>query len=167
MDLVTFWGLAFGIWTADLPALELRALATQAGLSSAAADRWDAIGTYSLKGERTVTTVKLYYEDTDSIADKVERKGGFGGRIFPNFLSIHALYRMADGPWKHKKLYSAARVGFWKVAKVRPQVVTIQVRSKMVFYSNDPIRFTVEEMERIYKPVSMRLTLKDGVPELK
>jgi hypothetical protein len=167
MDAITIWTVAVGIWAADLPSLELSALAKNVALPAGAAEKWDAIGTYTFKGGTAATTVKLYYADSDSIADKVERRGGFGiMRLYPNHFSIHAVYREGAGPWKHKKLYGAYRVGFWNVAKVKPDAVIIQVRSKMIIFSDSPIRFTDEELKRIYKPVPLRLTLKDGVPSL-
>ncbi len=167
MDVVAILSIAVSIWTVDLPALELRALAGQVVLPAHATEEWDAIGTFILKSEKAAdTTVKLYYFDTDSAAKKMERKGGMGF-IYPNYLSIHAVYREGDGPWKYKELYGVFRVGFWKVAEVKPEAVTIQVRSKAIIFSNDSIRFTDEELKRIYEPVPMQLTLKDGVPSLK
>ena len=70
MDLITAWTIAAGIWAADLPALELRALANQVALPTGAAEKWDAIGTFAIKG----TTVKLYFADTDSIAEKAAQE---------------------------------------------------------------------------------------------
>ena len=165
MAVVTVWTVVIGIWVADLPALELRTLAKQVRLPANAAEEWDAIGTYTLKGEKATTTVKLYYADSDSIAKKMERKRGMG-RIYPNSFSIHAVYREGDGSWKYKELYRVGRVGFWKVAEITPEVVTVQVRSKAIIFSNNPIHFTDEELKRMYEPASMQLTLKDGVPSL-
>jgi hypothetical protein len=167
MDVMTIGTVVVAIWAADLPALEIRALAKQVALPAGAAERWDVIGTYTIKERKATATVKLYYADSDSIADKVERKGGIGMRTYPNFFSIHAVYRNGDGPWKYTEMYRVARVGFWKVAEVKPDAVTLQVRSKLILFSNSPIRFTEEERRRIYEPVSMRLTVKDGIPELK
>ncbi len=167
MDMVRIWAIVFGIWAADLPAVELPAQSKQVVLPAGAADKWDAIGTYALKEESAATTLKLYYADSDSIADKAKRKGDLERRHYPNSFTIHAVYRVGDGPWKYKELFSAARVGFWKVTEVKPETITIQVRSKLILMSNSPIRFTDEEIGRIYKPAAMRLTLKEGTPVLK
>ena len=167
MNVITFWTIAIGVWAADLPALELRALAKQVALPTGAAEKWDAVGTYAIKEGKTTTTVKLYYADSDSIADKAERRGGVGIRTYPNFFSLQTVYREQGGLWKHKELYRVARVGFWKVAEVKPEAVTIQVRSKAIIYSNSPSRFADEELKRIYEPIPLRLTVKDGIPTLK
>ncbi len=167
MDVITIWTVAIGVWAADLPAIELRALGKQVALPAGAAEKWDAIGTYTIKQGKATTIVKLYFSDSDSIADKAERRGGIGMRTYPNFFSIHAVYREGDGPWKHKELYRVARVGFWKVSEVKPEAVTVQVRSKAIIFSNSPIRFTGEDLKRIFEPVPLRLTLTDGVPTLK
>jgi hypothetical protein len=168
MGVITIWTVAIAIYTAGLPSIELRAVAKQVALPARAAEEWDAIGTYVLKGKKVATTVKLYYVDSDSIADKEMRKGGFGGRIYPNHFSIHVVYREGNGPWKHKQLYGVYRVGFWKVADVKPDAITIQVRSKHLMFSEDVIRFRFsdEDLRRIYEPVPLRVTLKDGVPSL-
>jgi hypothetical protein len=165
MDMVTVWTVAVGIWATGFPAIELRALAKQLALPAGAAEEWDAIGTFTIRSEKAATTVKLYYADSDSIADKSGRGGGIRFRMYPNFFSIHAVYREGDAPWKHKVLYRAARVGFWKVAEVKPETVTLQVRSKARIPLDGP--FTDEELKRIYEPVALRLRLKDGLPALK
>src|SRR5262245_56204073 len=128
MDVMTIWTVVVGIWAADLPALELRTLATQVALPPGAAESWDAIGTYTIQDGKATATVRLYYDDTDSIADKAVRKGGWslGFRPYPNFFSIYAVYRNGDGPWKYKEMYKVARVGFWKVLEVKPDAVTLQ-----------------------------------------
>jgi len=167
MDVIAVWSVAFAILAADLPARELRALAKQINLPPGVADQWDAIGTYKLKRGQATTIVKLYYADSDSIAKKVERQGGVGFRPYPNFFSLHGVYRQGDGPWKHKKLYGVARAGFWKVTEVKPDAVTIQVRSKAIIFLNGSVRFSEAELKRMYKPVPMQLILKDGVPVLK
>jgi hypothetical protein len=158
---------AVSIWAADLQTQELGMLAKRVDLPPGATEEWDGIGTISLKGEKADTTIKLYSADSDSIADKEVRKGSVGIRTSPNFFSIHAVYRDGDGPWKYKELYGAARVGFLKVAEVKPDSVTIQVQSKAILWSDSPVRFTNEELKRIYEPVSLLLTLKNGVPSLK
>ena len=168
MDVIAIWTVTIGVWAADLPALELRALAKQVALPAGAAEKWDAIGNYTIIEAKATTTVKLYYSDSDSIADKQRRRGNVGvGSSYPNFFSIHAIYRVSRGPWKYEKLFGGARVGFWKVVEVKPEAVTIQVRSKHIIFSNNPIQLTHEQLKEIYEPMPLRLTMKDGVPLLK
>jgi hypothetical protein len=165
---VLIWTVAASFGLADLTSLELRILSTQVALPRGAIDYWDAIGTYTLKGDKGPVTIKLYCSDTDSRAEKEQRRFGFPllGGMYPNFFSLHAIYREGKGPWLHKDLYRCAREGFWKVAEVKPDAVTIQVRSKLILPYPCPIRFTKEDLERIYRPVPLRLTLKDGTPTL-
>jgi hypothetical protein len=168
MAVAMLWTVVVGIGAAGPPSEDLRALAKQVSLPAGAADKWDAIGTYTLKGRKVPTTVKLYYSDSDSIADKVARARGrrFGTKTYPNFFSIHAVYREGDGPWKHKELYGGPRVGFSKVAEVKPEAVTIQLRSKLKLIINRRIRWSDEDLKRLSTPISTRLSLKDGVPSL-
>src|SRR5262245_10207606 len=127
MDALAFWSVAVGICAVNPPVLELKALSRKVALPSRASDRWDAIGTFTIKEDKATTIAKLYFSDSDSIAEKVELRGGFGIRMYPNSFSIHAIYRQENGPWKHKELFGAARVGFLKVADVRPDAVTLEI----------------------------------------
>jgi hypothetical protein len=167
MDAMTICTVVVGIWAADLPTLELRALAKQVDLPAGAVEKWDAIGTYTIEQRKATAIVKLYYADSDSIADKEKRKGGVGSKEYPNHFEIYAVYRNGMGPWKHKKICGRWRIGFSKVVDVKPDAVTLQVVSKFIFWANRPNLLTNEQIERIYEPQSIRLTLKDGVPELK
>jgi hypothetical protein len=167
MDVFTVWTVAIGIWAADLPTHELRALAKQAALPAGAVDRWDAIGTYTLKGENVIVTVRLYLEDSDLVADKAKRRNEIEHRHYPNSFYIHAVYREGNAPWKYKELYRRARVGFWKVVEVKPEAVTIQVRSKLILTFDDLKRFTEPELAHIFEPQPMKLNLEAGVPILK
>jgi hypothetical protein len=163
MDLMTICTVTVGIWATDFSARELRAFAKQVALPAGAAEQWDAIGTYTIQEGKAAATIKLYYADSDVIADKAKRRD----KGYPNSLSMHAVYKNGDGPWKYKEIYSVGGLGFWKVVEVKPDVITLQVRSRMNLFLDSPIRFTEEEITRMYEPMSMRLTLKDGVPSLK
>ncbi len=166
MGLIEAFAIAIGIWGAALSTLELRALATQVALPDRAVEEWDCIGTFRIEGE-TATTVKLYYSDSDSIAEKEKRRGRIGFRIYPNSFDIHAVYRAGDGPWKYKRLLGCARAGFGQVGEITPTAVTVEVRSKLIIFRESQIHFSAEEIDRIYKPTPLRLTLKDGEPTLK
>jgi hypothetical protein len=133
------------------------------------AEDWDEIGTYTLKGEKASVTIKLYVLDSDSVADKKEKKGTIALRTYPNYFSIHAIYQVNDGPWKHKTLYSCWRVGFLKVTEVKRERVSLQVRSKfiMMMKSDGSLPFDEETRRQIYEPETLTLVLEKDVPVLK
>ena len=60
MGLFSTCAILVGLVTANLSALELRAMEKQLGLPAGRMTDWDAIGTYTLKGERASATVKLF-----------------------------------------------------------------------------------------------------------
>ena len=62
--------VALGLYSTHLPASELRALAREVDLPAGAVDRWDVIGTYTLKEGKTSITIKLYSADTDSASSR-------------------------------------------------------------------------------------------------
>jgi hypothetical protein len=131
------------------------------------ADDWDGIGTYTLGSGGSATTVKLYVYDSDSVADKQARRGHtLVGRTYPNFFSIHAVYRVGDGRWKHQELYRVARVGFHKVVEAKPEAVKLQVRSKLILFPDAegslPDWLDEQQIREIYEPVTMTLSVKDG-----
>src|SRR5262245_31902630 len=70
-------------------------------------ENWDYLGVFELQGQNgPAVAVRLYALDTDSVAEKEMKKGGWGMSIYPNSFSLHAMYRPRTGPWTHTKLYS-------------------------------------------------------------
>jgi hypothetical protein len=125
---------------------------------------WDEIGTYRLKGDRRVVTIKLYYRDSDSVADKVDKQGRFSFRTYPNFFAIHAIYQEGTGPWKHAKLYSVARVGFGKVGNPNPESVKLLLRSKAIIFARPGQPIDKDLVKRLAEPIGVTLTVKNGIP---
>ena len=74
----------------------------------------------------TTVTVKLYYRDSDSVRKKRLSPSG----IYPNSLSLHAVYQAGTGPWRYKELDTFVRVGFVRVARVTPDGAVLELHSK-------------------------------------
>jgi hypothetical protein len=125
---------------------------------------WDYIGAFRLTPAKgRAITVRLYAEDSDSVADKLDAKGMSTLRHYPNSFSLHAMYRAAFGEWQHKTLLSYGRTGFERVKEQSPAGPVLELRPKY--------RYTLEEAKRahqageeINKPFTKRLKAKDGVP---
>lgn len=171
MDLFTAWTLAIGICSANFAPFEVFLLSKlvnlPAGAFAGAVIEWDPIGTYELKGDGTTTIIKLFYTDSDSVADKMDRWNGFGVRYYPNSFTIHAVYCKDGGPWQYKRLCSYARCGFLRVAEAKRDSVTIEIKSKLIInLTNADRQFNEELIDRLGKPDSKILTLERGEPQL-
>jgi hypothetical protein len=116
--------------------------------------RWEKTGSFRLidaKGQHVV--VRLYIDDSDSEELK----------MVPNSFDLHAMYRVGDGPWKHRHLFGAGRISFLRVKERTADGVILEFRGNK--------RHTLKEAERAEKagrainaPFAEKLMLKDGVP---
>jgi hypothetical protein len=125
---------------------------------------WDYLGTFRLVEGRKTFTVCLYAQDTDSIAAKRE-----GGGSYPNFFSLHAMYRAGSGAWVHKKVYGAARVRFSRIVSVTPDAAVLELCPNVMIFSgpNGYPDWVLERAAEINKPFTERLRIVGGVPTLK
>src|SRR5262249_61344936 len=108
--------------------------------------------------------------ESDSIADKHQKRGEIAIPRYPNSFSLHALYQCGDDRWLYKELYAVARTGFHKVSEVKPEAIKLQLRSKFIIFMNQdgslPDGFDEKRLKEIYEPQTMVLSLRKGVPFL-
>jgi hypothetical protein len=169
MNAIVVCAIIVSAWAPDFAALDLRGVGKDVILPRGAEWQWDAIGIYRLKAADTITTIKLYYQDSDCVAVKQQKRDPlrvYLGTFYPNTFSIHAVYRQEGQQWKHKELWRRGRVGFLRVAVVKSESVTVEVRSKHIIFSGDPIETSEEVRRQIGGPVPLQLTLKNGAPSL-
>src|SRR6516225_6119699 len=69
------------------------------------ADDWDRIGLFKLKDGDKERLVLLYYYDSDSVAEKIRAKRGYGGQRYPNSFAVHAVYQADQGKWRQRELF--------------------------------------------------------------
>jgi hypothetical protein len=131
---------------------------------------WDFIGTFKLMdGKDKIVTVRLYAYDSDSVAEKRLKQHGVAMSFYPNFFSLHAMYRTASGEWKHSELYGVFRVRFRKVQRTTADSVLLELRPNCII-TLDPKKDIDEQMkraEKINEPFTEELTLVEGVPRIK
>jgi hypothetical protein len=108
---------------------------------------WDRIGLFRLKDGDNHRLVLLYYYDSDS---------ELGFTMVPNDFAIDAIYQDASGKWAHKRLLSAARLCFTRIAKIAPDHVVLECGPSFAILgsSEKPLRTSNERENRYKKRVS-------------
>jgi hypothetical protein len=132
---------------------------------SGAAD-WDYIGTFTLQDGSTSYRIRLYYEDSDNVADKQMKRTGFGpGMSYPNHFALHAVYRVGSGPWQYRNVLGGGRMTFTKVVEAKRDRVHLLLQPKfMILIQSDKDWARADQMKDINKPYPWDLFIKDGVP---
>jgi hypothetical protein len=119
---------------------------------------WDTVGSFTLKNATTTTTVWLYHSNENTITRKKADRAGENSYFFTSHPScaFHAIYRIGDGPWKYRELYSGCRVGVHGIGEIQP--ASVQIRTSFLamrwWYEPEP------------EPGTMILEVIDGVPAL-
>jgi hypothetical protein len=108
------------------------------------AKNWDFIGVFKLKDQGAEREIALYYFDLEW--------------VFPNILSIHAVYQVQAGDWVHKEIYSSARVGFVKVQKRDPAAVVLELMPACRVNSAEDLR----RAQEINKPFLKSISFENG-----
>jgi hypothetical protein len=134
---------------------------------------WDFVGTFRLQDDRgRVTDVRLYVEDSDSVASNQALREGWGEMTYPNHLQLHAFYRRGDEEWFHKPLSRGARAHFVRVREPSRSEVVLEFRTAYVFnirLTDDPQKDIAAAMadKRQNRSFIKRLVLVDGIPAIK
>jgi hypothetical protein len=105
--------------------------------------------------------VRLFVDDSDVRAEREAASGRSDLAVYPNSLDLHAVYRVGDGKWEHRRLASYSRVKFLRVKERTADVALLELRPDW--------RESLEERKAgrdVNAPFTRRLTLKGGVPVL-
>jgi hypothetical protein len=130
---------------------------------------WDYIGRFTLRDRGKPRTIKLYYYDSDSAAEKDRKQGGLGIGTYPNVFLLHAMYKDNYGKWTQKEVYDILRVRFTRVKVAKSDFVELEFRRTFRTFPDqgETLEDAVKRLKKGNKPFTMTLFFVEGVPTLK
>lgn len=133
------------------------------------ADDWDRIGLFQLKDGDKDRLVLLYYYDSDSVAEKMMKRKGYGVMTYPNSFDVHAVYQVAPGKWVHNEAFGYARVRFTRVAKATSDQVVLECRPNFMvpIEPGEDSEKALKRAREINKPFIKQLSFVGGVLTVK
>ncbi len=125
------------------------------------AEDWRFLGAFPLTSGDWRRLLILYCEDTSYVYQRT------GLLLYPNFFTIHAVYRDFDGKWVRKTVIGRARVSFVRVKAHSSTSVDLQLRPGVMVMAqpNESIKQMQERAKQINQPFVVSLALDfDGNP---
>lgn len=132
------------------------------------AELWDRVGMFEVGVGDAARRVLVYCHDTDSVMEKeIARKGSSMG-FSPNSFTLHAVYETAPGRWALAKPYTVGRVRLNKATAVDGGM-EVELRGNFLVWiePGGDVKKAFEAGAKINKPVTRRVSLRDGVLTVK